>query len=558
MSTVRVWAPRAERVELVTDHQAKPLSREPNGWWGGERPAEGSDYGFRLDGGPVRPDPRSRLQPRGVHERSRMIEVSPPADMFVATPLDRAVIYELHVGTFTEQGTFGAAIDRLGHLAQLGITHVELMPIAQFPGTFGWGYDGVELYATHAAYGGPLELRRFVVACHARGLAVLLDVVHNHLGPEGNYLDEFGPFHTAKHHTPWGDGINFDADGAHEVRRYFIESAVSWLRDFGIDGLRLDAVHAIVDTSRRHFVAELSDAVRALATELGRELVVIAEYDEHDPSVVTPTSSGGYGVHAHWNDDFHHALHAYLTGESQAYYQDFASPDALAAVLANGYYLDGRVSHFRGGPHGKPFGSLPRDRLVAYTQSHDQIGNRAGGERLAHLAGTDRARIAAAVLLTSPFVPMLFQGEEWAASTPFVFFADYGDPALRDAVRQGRRREHGSHDLADPMSPATRARCVLKWDEALRATHAATLEWYRSLIALRREHPELRDPDPRATSAEQRGELLTVVRGALSLLVNASDRSVSAGLGDVILSSRPLQRSNELPPRSCVVVRARS
>ncbi len=553
MAPFKLWAPRPKNVSLVLGEAVTPLDRSGDGWWSGPEIPPGTDYAIQLDGERVRPDPRSRWQPEGVHGRSRAITVTREAMPFIAVPLDRAVIYELHIGTFTAAGTFAAAIERLDHLARLGVTHVELMPVAQFPGVFGWGYDGVDLYAAHAAYGGPEGLRDFVRACHARGLAVLLDVVHNHFGPEGNYLDELGPFHTSAHRTPWGDGINFDAEHSREVRHFLIESALAWLRDFGIDGLRLDAVHAIVDQSPTHFIAELADAVAALGTELGKQLVLIGEYDLHDPAMVTPRAEGGLGLTAHWNDDFHHAIHAALTGEHGSYFQDFAAPDTLARVLENGYALDGRYSAFRGMPHGQPFGARGRDRLVAYIQSHDQVGNRPNGERLSQLVDIDRAKLAAALLFVSPFVPMLFQGEEWAASTPFVFFADYSDDGLRDAVRKGRLAEHGAADVTDPMAASTRERCVLAWDEREQPEHREMLAWYQALIAARREYAELRDPDPSATRVNQQGGVLTIDRGSLRLVANLGPESMLLPPGDLVLATH----TSSLPPFACALVRRR-
>lgn len=346
----------------------------------------------------------------GVHGASRWLEpasASPRPMRHV--PLSEAVIYELHVGTFTADGTFDAAGEHLDHLVGLGITHVELMPVAQWSGSRGWGYDGVDLFAPHAAYGSPAALSRLIERCHAAGLAVLLDVVHCHLGPDGAYVGEFGPYWTATHKTPWGDAINLDTEGSREVRRFLIDSALQWLRDYGIDGLRLDALHALRDTGVRHFVAELVDEVRALERVTGRPYLLIGEYDDHDPMAVTSRAHGGWGLDAHWNDDFHHAVHALLTGEHGGYYDDFSAPGTLAKALRDGYALDGSFSRFRGATHGKRFGALGRDRLVGYIQSHDQVGNRGAGERLHHLCGIDRARIAAALMLVSPFAPMLFR-----------------------------------------------------------------------------------------------------------------------------------------------------
>ncbi|HEX3765658.1 MAG TPA: malto-oligosyltrehalose trehalohydrolase [Kofleriaceae bacterium] len=560
MEAVRIWAPNARRVEVVRGDARASAEPEPGGWWRGPEISAGDRYAISLDGGPPRPDPRSPWQPDGVHAPSCWIDpctqASPLPVGFSPRPLRDAVIYELHVGTFSARGTFIAAAEHLDHLVQLGVTHVELMPIAQWAGRHGWGYDGVDLFAPHSAYGGPSGLHYLIRECHRRGLAVLIDVVHNHLGPEGAYLPEFGPYLTSRHRTAWGDAINLDGDGAHEVRRFLIDSALHWLCDCGADGLRLDALHALRDDSARHFVAQLTDEVRAAGERLGRRFTLIGEYDDHDPRAVTPAAEGGWGLDAHWNDDFHHALHALLTGERDGYYGDFAAPGTLARVLRAAYALDGGFSHYRCGPHGKPFGRMPRDRLVAYTQSHDQIGNRGAGERLHQLAGLDRARIAAAVLMTSPFVPMLFQGEEWAASTPFCYFAELESEELRRAVRDGRRAEHAAAgwtgEVPDPTDPATRDASALAWHEVSQPPHAEMLAWYRALITARRECPELRDPDPDSIAVTERPGGLDIQRGPFTLRVNLADARAPAAGGACVLASRPLV-GGALPPVSCAL-----
>ena len=552
---LRIWAPRAQRVDVVIGEHRIAAEREHGGWWRGPALANGTDYLISLDGGPSRPDPRSRYQPLGPDGPSRWIDVTSSAHAFRAPVLSDAVIYELHVGTFTNEGTFSAIADHLDHLVQLGVTHVELMPIAQFPGRHGWGYDGVNLYAPHAAYGGPDGLRALVAELHARNLAVIVDVVHNHFGPEGAYLDEFGPYRTDRHATPWGRAMNVEA---REVRRYLIESAKLLVREYGVDGLRLDAVHSIYDDGERHFVADLVDEVHALQHEIDRPLVLIGEYDDHDPRAITPQSEGGWGLDAHWNDDFHHALHALLTREHHGYYADFALPCALPKVLEHGYALDGCYSGFRGTHHGIPYGARPRDRLVAYIQSHDQIGNRPFGERLHHLCGLERAKISAAILLTSPFVPMLFQGEEWAASTPFQYFADLQSTALRDAVRAGRRAEHAIDNMPDPFAPQTRDASVLRWSERTADPHRQMLTWYRELVSARHTYPALRDGRPFATRVESldAGRGMTIVRGELALHCNFSIEPLAiAGAESLLLASQPLATHRELPPLSCALAR---
>ena len=558
---VRLWAPNARRVELLVEDSRAELSRKSDGWWAGPMLAAGDRYAFSVDGGPPRPDPRSRWQPEGVHGWSRWLDLAPLRSTVASpvVPLRDALIYELHVGTFSAAGTFAGAIPHLDHLAQLGVTHVELMPIAQFSGVHGWGYDGVDLFAAHEPYGGPTGLHELIRACHERKLAVLIDVVPNHFGPDGAYLHELGPYTHHKHTTPWGDAVNLDGEGSREVRRFLIESCTTWLRDYGADGLRLDAIHALRDDSERHFVAELTDTVHGLERELGRRLVLIGEYDEHDPYVVTERAAGGWGLDAHWNDDFHHAVHALLAGEHGGYYQDFADRNTLVKALEQGYVLDGCESPFRACAHGKPFGSRSRDRLVAYIQSHDQVGNRAAGERLHHLCGTARARIAAALLFTSPFVPMIFQGEEWAASTPFCYFADHESTELRRAVREGRRAEHAAAGWSgveiDPIDPRTRALGVLRWDEHDEPEHRAMLAWYRALADARKAIPALRDPACDSTRARFEDALFVVERAGYRLVCNLTDEPVRTALGDVVLASDDRASTQELPGWSCVLAR---
>lgn len=553
---LRIWAPRAQRLEVLVGESRIAATQIGEGWWQGPRLTHGDRYALSIDGGPPRPDPRSPWQPDGVNASSCWVHSAPPAhSTFSQVALRDAVIYELHVGTFSQAGTFEGAIPLLDHLVELGVTHVEIMPIAQFSGHHGWGYDGVDIFAPHAPYGGPVGLRKLIDACHDKHLAVLIDVVHNHFGPEGAFWTQFGPYTTNKHQTPWGEAINLDDDDATEVRRFFIDSALMWLRDYGADGLRLDAVHALVDTSERHFIAELVDEVRYLEKELDRKFLLIGEYDDHDPKSVVERNRRGWGLDAHWNDDFHHAMHVLVTGERTGYYQDFAEPDALARLLTRGYALEGQYSPFRKTEHGHPYGDLPRDRLVAYIQSHDQVGNRAHGERIHHLGGFERTAVAAAVLFASPFVPMLFQGEEWAASTPFQYFAQLESEELRKAVREGRAAEHAHAGASpDPTDPSTRDNSVLKWDERSDGDHAKMLDWYRQLIAARRERFALRDPRPTATRVEQRDDLLVIHRGELALVCNFGDEAKPAPLDHVVAASVGLANSHEIPPRSCALV----
>jgi maltooligosyltrehalose trehalohydrolase len=492
----------------------------------------GTDYSFRVDGGEALPDPRSPWQPSGVHGPSRTYdhEGFPWTDgAWRGRPLAGSVLYELHIGTFTPEGTFDAAIGCLDHLVTLGVDTVEIMPVAAFPGRHGWGYDGVDLWAVHDPYGGPDGLKRFVNACHLRGLAVILDVVYNHLGPSGNYLGRFGPYFTDAYRTPWGQAVNFDRAGSDEVRAFVIGNALMWLRDYHLDGLRLDAVHAIEDHRAVHILEELAGEVRRLGAVLGRHLTVIAESDLNDPRLVTSPEAGGYGLDAHWNDDVHHAIHTLLTGERQGYYADFGSPEALAKTLTGAYFHDGTWSSFRGRTHGRPVDRLriPGHRFVVFQQNHDQVGNRAAGDRLP----ADVLRMGAAIMLTSPFTPMLFMGEEWGASTPWCYFTDHQEPELAEAVRSGRRAEFARHGwdpaaVPDPQAVDTFRRSVLDWTETEKPGHRDLLDWYRHLIELRRSRPELTDGDLTKVRVETAADRLTIIRGDTRVTLDLAARSV--------------------------------
>ncbi|HEX2316627.1 MAG TPA: malto-oligosyltrehalose trehalohydrolase [Thermomonospora sp.] len=555
MTRFEVWAPEAESVEVdveTTRHPLQPVARRP-GWWAADVPeaGPGTDYGFVLDGGDVLPDPRSRWQPHGVHGRSRVYDDTRHRwtdDGWHGRPLPGSVLYELHIGTFTPEGTFDAAIERLDHLVALGVDVVELMPVAAFPGRHGWGYDGVHLWAVHDPYGGPDGLKRFVDACHGRGLAVVLDVVYNHLGPSGNYLGEYGPYFTSTYHTPWGSAVNFDQPGSDEVRAYVIENALMWLRDHHLDGLRLDAIHAIADNRAVHILEELSERVEALSAHLGRELFLIAESDLNDPRVITPREAGGLGIDAQWSDDFHHALHATLTGERQGYYCDFGPLAVLAQALTRVFVHDGGWSQFRGRAHGRPVdvSRTPAHRFLGYLQNHDQIGNRAAGDRLSATLGTGLLKVGAALTLTAPFTPMLFMGEEWGATTPWCYFTDHEEPDLGRAVTEGRRREFARHgwtgEVPDPQDPDTHRRSVLDWSEPGRSPHKDLLEWYRDLIALHRRLPELTDPRLTAVTVDHdEDRWLVVRRGAVSVAANLGSAPVlvPAGPGRLLLASDP-------------------
>ncbi|MFE7241495.1 malto-oligosyltrehalose trehalohydrolase [Streptomyces sp. NPDC057580] len=579
-----VWAPEADSVGLRLAGELRAMERDParTGWWTTEaEAADGDRYGFVLDDGPVLPDPRSRRQPDGPDGESAVVDQEAYAwrTEWAGRGLPGAVLYELHVGTYTEEGTFDAAAARLPHLAELGVTHVSLMPVCPFPGTHGWGYEGVSLWAVHEPYGGPEGLKRFVDIAHGLGLAVVLDVVHNHLGPSGNYLPAFGPYFTETHHTPWGAAVNLDAAGSDEVRAYLLGSALGWLRDYRLDGLRLDAVHALADTRALTFLEELSAAVDALAAELGRPLPLIAESDRCDPGTTTPRTAGGIGLHAQWNDDFHHALHTALTGESQGYYADFAAAPltALAKTVTSAFFHNGTYSSFRGRAHGRPvdIARTAATRFVGYAQTHDQIGNRALGDRLSASLSPGLLACAAALVLTGPFTPMLFMGEEWGARTPWQFFTDHTDPALAEAVRSGRRREFAAHgwaadDIPDPQDPATRDRSCLDWTEPEREPHARIQAWYRELIALRRAMPDLSDPDLASvkTAFDEQARWLAYRRGDLRIAVNLDEKPATIPLGvgrnrnsggRVLAAWEPVETPSadgllHLPPESCVVL----
>jgi len=572
---ITVWAPAASQVELDADgvrHPMVPADRP--GWWqtGAEIP-EVTGYWFRLDDGEPLPDPRSPWQPAGITGPSRTYDHSAfgwTDDAWRGVPLSGSVLYELHTGTFTEEGTFDGAITRLDYLRELGITTVELMPVAAFPGHRGWGYDGVNLWAVHDPYGGPDGLKRFVDAAHARGLAVLLDVVYNHVGP-GNRLADFGPYFTDAYSTPWGSAVNLDQPGSDEVRAFLIGNALMWLRDYHLDGLRLDAVHALRDTRAVHFLEELSGEVRALEARLKRELTLIAESDLNDPRTVTASEAGGQGLDAQWSDDFHHAVHATITGERDGYYADFASMAALAKTYTRVFFHDGTWSSFRGRSHGRPVDVLrtPGERFLGYLQDHDQIGNRAVGDRITADIPADLARVAAGLVLTAPFTPMLFMGEEWAASTPWQYFTDHIDPALAQAVRDGRRQEFAAHgwaadDVPDPQAESTFLNSKLNWPERHREPHRVMFAWYQELIALRHARPELADSrlDRITVRYDEQARWLQVHRGPLTIAANLSTTPVQLPLTappiTILATSTPAvtftHTTLNLPPYSFAVI----
>ena len=534
-----VWAPKPETVRLDVEGTLHPMERAGDGWWRAVvDAAPDARYGFVLDDNPkVLPDPRSPRQPDGVHERSQLWQ--PAADAWSdadwqGRSIEGAVIYELHIGTFTPAGTFDAAIDRLDYLVDLGVDFVEVMPVNAFGGTHGWGYDGVLWYAVHESYGGPDALIRLIDACHRRGLGVLIDAVFNHLGPSGNYLPEFGPY-LSSGSNPWGESINIADAGADQVRRYILDCALRWMRDFHADGLRLDAVHALVDTTAIHILEEMSAETEALAGELGHPLSLVAESDMNDPRLITPRDQGGLGMTAQWDDDIHHAIHTAVSGERQGYYGDFGTLEALAQTLRHGYFHAGTFSSFRQRRHGRPLdtATIPATRLLAYTLTHDQVGNRAIGDRPSQNLTTGQLAIKAALALGSPYTAMLFMGEEWASSSPFQFFSSHPEPELARATAEGRKKEFADHgwdadEIPDPQDPATFERSKLKWDEVDEGEHGRLRAFYQGLIALRRSEPDLADPwlDHLRIDYDEDARWFVMRRGGFAIACNLSERDV--------------------------------
>jgi len=498
----RLWAPRLGRVQVVVRENPSrifPMHPEDDGEFAAvvEGLRDGADYMFLIDEERQFPDPVSRWQPQGVHGPSRVVDAAsfPWSDSdWRGIPLEDYLIYELHTGTFTPEGTFESLIPRLPYLRELGVTAIELMPVAEFPGRRNWGYDGVGLYAPQSSYGGPTGLKTLIDACHREGLAVVLDVVYNHLGPEGNYLAQFGPFFTSSYRTPWGDAINYDGPESDGVRRFFVDNALYWLTEYHVDALRLDAIHGIFDFSARHILQEMADAFHAQAARLGRSAWLIAESDLNDARVIRPRALGGYGVDAQWLDDFHHALHTALTSDTRGYFADFDGLPSLRKAIENGFVYDGQRSRYRRRRHGSPSQDRPGKQFVVFTQNHDQIGNALQGERSSHLLSLEQQKLAVAVLFFSPFVPLLFMGQEYGETAGFYYFTDHGDPALIEAVREGRRKEIGAFlrgEFADPQDIVTFQRSKLNWSLYQNAPHSGLLAWHRDCIAMRKRHPSL-------------------------------------------------------------------
>lgn len=531
-----VWAPKAETMKLSWRDQVLPMDG-PNerGWWTLVVPeAEcGDRYAYLLnDEDTPFPDPRSMRQQDGVHGASELYDHSKfqwTDKLWRGSPKTGAIIYELHIGTFSNEGTFDAAIPKLQYLADLGVTHVEVMPLAAWAGHQGWGYDSVALFATHEAYGGPDGFKRFVDACHGVGLSVILDVVYNHFGPVGNYTTKFGPYLNEDRKTPWGDAVNLDGPGSDEVRRFFIDNVLMWLKDYHCDGLRFDAVHAFLDLSAVHFLEQISVEVERLSATLGKEYMLIAESDLNDPRIVRSREANGYGMDAQWSDDFHHALFAVLYSPKDGeggYYSDFGTLDDLRKSLQQAYVYDGRYSVHRKRKHGRPVDGLTAHHFVHFDQNHDQVGNRAKGERLEHLVGIDAAKVAIGLLLMAPYVPMLFMGEEWATSSPFMYFADHEDEEMRKAVAAGRKQEFAAFgfgdDVPDPEDAATYEASKLNWEEQSSGKHAEMLAWVKALIRQRRSTVALNDGDLNhiVVASHEDERILVLERDEVRVLVN--------------------------------------
>jgi maltooligosyltrehalose trehalohydrolase len=573
MPEFRVWAPKPELVRLDVDGAVHRMRRTDDGWWHAEADAPpDAHYGYLLDDDPtVLPDPRSARQPDGVHARSQLWHPSranwTDGD-WAGRSVEGAVIYELHVGTFTADGTFDSAVKNLDYLVDLGIDFVELMPVNSFAGTHGWGYDGVLWYSVHEPYGGPDGLVRFVNACHACGLGVLIDAVFNHLGPSGNYLPRFGPYLSAGS-NPWGEGINIADPDSDEVRRYIIGCALRWMRDFHADGLRLDAVHALVDTTAVHILEELATETDWLSRQLGRPLSLVAESDMNDPRLITPRDKGGYGITAQWDDDIHHAIHTAVSGERQGYYADFGSLATLAHTLRHGFFHAGTYSSFRRRRHGRRLDAsvIPGTRLLAYTCTHDQVGNRALGDRPSQHLTTGELALKAVLALGSPYTAMLFMGEEWGASTPFQFFSSHPEPELARATAEGRRAEFAEHgwdadEIPDPQDPQTFLRSKLNWGEVDSDEHARLLGLYRDLIALRRNEPDLADPwlEHLTVDYDEAQRWIVLRRNRLLIACNLGAEAVTVPVsGELVLAWVPPVvggGSTELPAHSFAILRA--
>ena len=558
MQEFKIWAPRAHTMKLQLNGQ-EPLPMEgpgERGWWKlcVDDAGPGTDYAYHVNDDPTPyPDPRSLAQPNGVHGASRVYDQHAfkwTDNNWHTPPLPSAVMYELHIGTYSPEGTFDGAIQHLDHLAELGVTHVEIMPINEFAGGRGWGYDGVGLFAVYEPYGGPDGFKRFVDACHAKNLAVILDVVYNHFGPVGNYTNKFGPYLTDKYHTPWGAAVNFNESGSDEVRRFFLDNAMMWLSEYHCDGLRLDATHEYIDRSAVHFMEQLSFEVERLGNMLNKRIVLIAESDLNDPKFVRSREAHGYGMDAQWSDDFHHALFTLLWSDpGRGYYDDFGSMDDLVKSLQHTFVYDGIYSRYRHHTHGRPVNGLSTHHFIGYIQNHDQVGNRAAGERLEHLVGLEASKVALGLVLMAPFIPMLWMGEEFAATTPFLYFADHEEEEMRRLVSEGRKRDFAAfgwdeNEVPDPESSETFERSKIDWSEVNKGKHSEMLAWVKDLIRLRRSTLDLNDGDfgHMDVSCGVDKTSLIMRRGATRVTMNIGKSSIALPLreGEALkLVSRP-------------------
>ena len=576
MQEFQLWAPVPKQVQIQVDGTLYPMQGpDKTGAWKAciEEAHEGSEYAFLLDDDPTPiPDPRSLSQPKGVHGPSAVYDNRAFAwedPFWQGPPLTGAVIYELHIGTFTQGGTFDSAIARLQYLFQLGITHIEVMPVAEAAGDRGWGYDGVALYAVTQHYGGPDAFKRFVAACHAHGIAVILDVVYNHFGPVGNYTGKFGPYTTDQHHTPWGVAVNFERSGSDQVRRFFIDNALMWMREFHVDGLRLDAIHEMWDRSAVHFLEQLSAEVDNLSAQLGRRLVLIAESDLNDCKIVRPIEANGYGMDAQWADDFHHALATILfTNAGHAgYYDDFGAFESLAKAMKDIFVFEGQYSKYRGHSHGRPIANLSAHHFINFLQNHDQVGNRALGDRIHKTIGLDKTRVGLGLVMTAPMIPMLFMGEEFAASTPFLYFADHDDPEMAKLVAAGRKKEFASfgfdaETIPNPEDLSSFADSKLNWDESCVGEHADMLQWVKTLIHIRRTSKCLNDGDRghlKVTYDEEHRWLRTD-RRLTSIFTNLGDLEAHFPVSEehcILACSKPATLANgkvTIPPLSLAIL----
>jgi maltooligosyltrehalose trehalohydrolase len=535
MHKFELWAPNVgiSSIDVVIGDVQHSMVRKERGIWDCvvESAGPGTAYTFRLNADPglTYPDPRSRWQANGYTGASILVDTTFPwTDAGWQAPLlADAVFYELHIGTFTPGGTYLSAIEKLPYLKDLGITHIELMPIHEASGTRGWGYDGVYLYAPYSPYGTPDDLKALVDACHANGLAILLDVVYNHLGPEGNNTAKFAPY-TKDEHTPWGEAINLDGPGSDHVREFIIDNALMWLEDYHFDGLRIDAMDELRDRSATHLIEEMTEAVTALGERLGRHLVTTAEFDQNDPRVVMPRDRGGLGLDAQWCDNFHHALMTVLSGDTSGYYADFGKIELLAKALRQAIVFDGQYSGYRNRRLGRPYTTARPDNFIVFNANHDQVGNRPLGDRPSHRLGIDKVKISAALTVLSRFVPMLFQGEEWAASTPFQYFTDHRNPAIAEATITGRRSQFGRDfepdQIPNPQDIATFERSKLNWDELEQGEHKAMRQWYRDLIGLRHSIPGF-GRDPANIEFDEEARWLVMTHSGLAVVCNLGDES---------------------------------